>query len=146
MSKTAQTSDATKKPIFKKWWFWVIVVVVLIAIGASANGGGQANETTKTTEGGTTQEKLTLDDGWVIDTASGMGMFVYVDGYVSNNTDKDISNYIQITFTGYDADGASVGSCLDNVNQIDANGKWKFHAICTGDGVKTVKFKEITGF
>jgi uncharacterized protein affecting Mg2+/Co2+ transport len=57
MSKSAQNSEATKKPIFKKWWFWVIIVVVLIGIGAAASNG---NDATKVGENsGSSQQQQT---------------------------------------------------------------------------------------
>ena len=48
----------------------------------------------------------------------------------------------------WQATGANLGTCLANTNTIDAGGKWKFKALCSGDAkeVATVRFKEITGF
>lgn len=151
---------ANKKPFYKKVWFWVIVVIVVIAIGAGAGSTTkQANETTKSADEQTTsneetkadektaepaKDDLTLDDGWSIDKSNPYA--TYVVGTVSNNTDKAINNYVQITFTSYDAAGATVGSCLANANNVDANGKWSFKALCSGENIETVKFKEITGF
>ena len=88
--------------------------------------------------------RLTLDDGWSIDTSN--PYMTQVVGTVSNNSDKDIKGYIQITFSALDADGANVGDCLANANTVDANGKWKFKAMCSGDDIKDVRFKEISGF
>ena len=149
-------ADKEKKPFYKRKLVWVIAIIVIIAIGASASQGGdnQANETTKSTDGSTstnqetkkTEEKprLTLDDGWSIDTSN--PYMTQVIGTVSNNSDKDIKGYIQITFSALDADGANVGDCLAKANTVDANGKWKFKAMCSGDDIKDVRFKEITGF
>jgi hypothetical protein len=161
MSDEKPTIKQAKTPIFKKWWLWVIVAIIVIAIGVSASQSGkQADETNKTVDDNSSQQtdengaensqktedkaKLTLDDGWSIDQSS--PYFTYVDGYVSNNTSEDINNYVQITFSAYDGSGANVGDCLDNANTVDANGKWKFHAMCSGENIKEVKFKEITGF
>jgi uncharacterized protein YxeA len=157
--KAFNKSSNNKTPIFKKWWFWLIVVVIIIAAssaGASQNNGNKANETTKTSDNSASKPKseskpaaeskpaLTLDDGWAIDQSNPYA--TYVNGYVSNNTDKAYNSYIQITFNAYDESGANVGTCLANTNTVDANGKWKFQAMCSGDNVKTVKFKDITGF
>lgn len=141
-----------KKHFYKNIKFWVAVFVIIGLIGAiqDKDMGKQASETSKTTGGetvkveNTEKAKLTLDDGWAIDTSNQFAAFV--NGYVTNNTDKAITNYVQITFTAYDESNATVGSCMANANNIDAKGKWKFQAFCTGKGVKTVKFKEITGF
>ena len=87
-----------------------------------------------------------MDDGWQIDKSNPYAIFV--TGYVTNNTDKAVDNYVQITFDALDPAGANVGTCLANSNTIDANGKWKFKAMCTGEvsDIETVRFKEITGF
>ncbi len=92
-------------------------------------------------------ERLTLDEGWTVATDE-YGMFTTVTGYVSNNSDKAITNYVQITFDTLDANGANLGTCLANTNTIDANGKWKFEAACLDDAdeIAEVRFKEITGF
>ena len=148
-------SEKVNKPFYKKWWFWVLVVVV-IAIGAGgANKGSQANEQTKSVSDQTvstpTEEvkseekpKLTLDDGWSIDKSN--PYMTKVVGAVSNNTDSAINSYVQITFSALDASGANVGDCLANANTVDTKGKWKFEAMCSGNNIETVRFKEITGF
>lgn len=92
-------------------------------------------------------ERLTLDEGWTTQ-EDDSGMFINVTGYVSNNSDKAITNYVQITFDTLDAQGANLGTCLANTNTIDANGKWKFEAMCLDDAseIAEVRFKEISGF
>ena len=145
--------EKSKKPFFKKKWVWAIAVVIVIIVAAQASGGGkQANETEKSTDTNTSNSsqdtekkaRLTLDDGWTTDQSN--PYFTYVDGYVSNNSDKAVNGYIQITFSALDANGANVGDCLANANTVDAGGKWKFHAICSGKDIATVRFKELTGF
>ena len=154
-----------KKPWFKRWWVWVLGVVVLAGAANALGGGGAqapAAQQTAATQGQTTaapakagqstsapaqdKPKLTLDDGWSMDKSNQFA--VYVNGYVTNNTDKAITNYVQITFDALDKAGANLGTCLANTNTIDAHGKWKFKAICTGtaDEVAKVRFKELTGF
>ena len=92
-------------------------------------------------------ERLTLDEGWTSATDE-FGMFTTVTGYVSNNSDEAITNYVQITFDTLDANGANLGTCLANTNTIDANGKWKFEAACLDDAaeIAEIRFKEISGF
>jgi len=70
-----------------------------------------------------------------------------VTGYVRNNSDESVNNYIQIEFNAYDASGNNTDTCLANANSIDAHGKWKFDAICSKNPseIKTVKFKDLTG-
>lgn len=146
-----------RKPIFKKWWFWVVAIIIIGAIGAGMNGTkNQATETTKSTTDSQQQnstsetkskekkDRLTLDDGWQLDSSN--PYTAKVIGTVSNNSDQAINGYIQVTFSALDTDGANVGDCLANANTVDAKGKWKFEAICSGSNIKTVRFKDITGF
>lgn len=72
------------------------------------------------------------------------GFAYYIEGTVKNNTSKKYS-YVQITFNAYDAAGSVIGSCLDNINNLEANGTWKIKAICSGDA-KSVKSYKLTGF
>lgn len=159
------------KPWFKRWWVWALIVVLVFAgaqaIGedsdepqatqtsASASGSDESGEASPTEtaaadQSDATQEAeeskadLTLDDGWEMDDSDGFA--VYVRGYVSNNTDEAVTDYVQITFDALDKDGANLGTCIDNTNTIDANGKWKFEAICLEDDIAKVRFKEISGF
>ncbi|PID33451.1 hypothetical protein CR969_00660 [Candidatus Saccharibacteria bacterium] len=154
-------SEITKnnKAVFKKWWFWLIVVLVVIALAGGASQTqiqNQATETEKTTsansasdnnntknEKGAQKPRLTLDDGWKLKKDQFMTEVV---GTVSNNSDEAIDGYIQITFSALDSSGANVGDCLANANTVDAKGKWKFKAFCSGEDIDKVRFKEITGF
>lgn len=156
-----------KKPWFKKWWVWLLAIIVIIGIGNALGGGGSSDTAAKPAQqvsGGAAttkqdapasqkaeapaapKERLTLEDGWKIDKSNQFAIFV--TGYVKNNSDKAIDTYVQITFDALDKEGANVGTCLGNTNTIDANGKWKFKAICSGEvkDINTVRFKEITGF
>lgn len=160
-----------RKRWFKRWWVWAVAVIALIGLGQALGNGStttasqQDSQTvgpttvrssaspagsTSAAKAATTQAKptarLTLDKGWKIDKSNQFA--VYVRGYVSNNSDKPITNYAQITFDVLDKTGANLGSCLANSNSIDAHGKWKFEAICQGDPseVAKVRLKEITGF
>ena len=149
-------AEKEKKPFYKRKVFWVIAIIALMVFGAAASqdDGNQANKTTKSTDGSTSTQakpekseekpRLTLDDGWSVDTSN--PYMTQVVGTVSNNSDKSIDGYIQIAFSALDSDGANVGDCFANANTVDANGKWKFKAMCTGDDIKDVRFKEITGF
>ena len=137
----------------------IIVIIVIIGIASSANSnkGDQSPQKTATdgksddsakSETKKTEDKprLTLNKGWKLDKSN--PYMTQVVGTVSNNSDQAINGYIQITFSALDADGANIGDCLANANTVDANGKWKFKAMCSGgeNNVETVRFKEITGF
>lgn len=135
-----------KKPIYKRVWFWVIIVFVVIGLasggsGESSESSSSNNEKTQTT---TKQEALVLEDGHT-GAPDEYGIAYYIEGYIKNNSDKDYS-YVQVEFTAYDAEGNILDSCLDNNSGLEANGRWKFKAMCTADADKiaSYKFKEIT--
>ena len=71
----------------------------------------------------------------------------YVTGVLKNNGGK--KGYVQITVPCYDKDGAKLGDALANVNDIDANGKWKFKAMYMGGETPAscdVNKLEVSGF
>lgn len=124
----------------------VIAVVMLMSIGKAVDDATTKSSDQKSTSETTkdSDKRLTLDKGWKLDKSS--PYMTQVVGTVSNNSDKAVDGYIQITFSALDADGANVGDCLANANTVDAHGKWKFKATCSGDDIKTVHFKELSGF
>lgn len=121
--------------------FAVIVgIYMTVAAGNAINNAVQESNTAQAEK----KAALTLDDGWTLDNSN--PYMTKVTGYVSNSSDKAIDGYIQITFSALDANGANVGDCLANANTVDANGKWKFEAMCSGNDIADVRFKDITGF
>lgn len=165
-----------KKPIYKRAWFWIVIAVVIVGIFAGQSGGlkggdeqksgsdkaasvpatSQVKEAdksarkpaekpaAKTTDEDQVKGDLAVLKGWKLKKDE---FSAHVMGYVRNNSDESINNYIQIEFNAYDASGNNTDTCLANTNTIDAHGKWKFDAICSTDPhrVKTVKFKDLTG-
>lgn len=104
---------------------------------------GSTDSTTTTT--GTSSDKLELVE---VTSAYNDGYSsYYIEGSIKNNTDKEYS-YVQVTFNLYDADGVQVGTAMDNINHLDANGTWKFKAIglSSGGNVASYKLTEITGW
>lgn len=83
---------------------------------------------------------LTSDKGY----ADKSGFAYYIEGTVTNNTSNTYS-YVQVTFNVYDKDGNVIGSCLDNINNLEGNGLWKIKAICSGEA-KDIKSYKLTGF
>lgn len=88
-------------------------------------------------------ERLVLEKGYKFTTDDFSPM---VKGTVTNNSDKPVKVAVMITFNAYDDSGANVGTCTDSTESIDANGKWKFKALCDTDDVAKVKFKDLSGF
>ncbi|WP_236785076.1 FxLYD domain-containing protein [Anaerococcus ihuae] len=72
----------------------------------------------------------------------------YVTGILKNNTDKPKS-YIQILFPVKDSQGNKIGDAIDNVNNIEPNGTWKFKATSLeneeGMQIDTENY-DVTGF
>ena len=68
-----------------------------------------------------------------------------ITGTVKNNSSNEYG-YVQIEFNLYDKDGNQIGTAMDNINNLEQNGSWKFNTLIIEDGVKDVKFKGITGY
>lgn len=74
----------------------------------------------------------------------------YFKGTVINNKTSDLS-YAQVEINLYDADGALLGTAMDNVNNLKAGGKWKFKAmtLLSQDELKEVaswELGDVTGW
>lgn len=134
--------EKKKKSIFKRWWFWLIVIIVIIGIaGSTQDTTTNTNQEVKTST--TATEKFTLVSDEM--TTDSIGS-TYIEGTIKNNTDKTYS-YVQVTFNLYDADGAQLGTAVDNINNLEPNGTWKYKAIgLVTEKVASYKFVEITGW
>lgn len=139
----------------KKIPTWGIVLIVIAIIGIissfgnsddkkNTNNNSDTDNTVSTNK--TKKQKLTLEDGWTA-SLDDTGYFYYIEGYVNNPTNKDY-NYVEIEFTSYDADGNTLGTCLDNNSGLEKNGRWKFKASCieNTESIASVKLKEISGY
>ncbi len=131
------------------WWvILLIILVVCIILASVSDSDSSSSESSKKKEGGSTKsvaEKFTLLDHKVSDESN--EYFMYIEGRIKNNRDKDFS-YVQVSFTTFDKEGNTIGTCLDNNSGLNANGTWKFKAICSDD-VKKIdhyELKEITGW
>lgn len=109
--------------------------------------GDNSNPTKSNEQTGKTEVKaddLELEEGYT-GAPDEYGIAYYIEGYIKNNTDKDYS-YVQVEFTTYDSEGNTLGTCLDNNSGLEAQGRWKFKAMCTEevDKIASYKLKEIT--
>jgi len=68
-----------------------------------------------------------------------------VCGTIINNTNRTIG-YAQVEINLYDSEGSLVDSTMDNINNLEPNGKWKFKAIILEDNVTNYKIKDVSGF
>ena len=117
-----------------------IIIIGVIASSGSTNttsteGNNNTGRNTQTsTEKFTVLEHKTENDGY----------WTYITGTVKNNTNKEYTS-VQIEVNLYDESGNLINSTLDNINNLEANGTWKFKAMAT-DEFATYKIKEVTGW
>lgn len=139
-----------KAPIYKKWWFYVIILIVIGTVSSSpsdtvstgnSNNNSQIQEDVKTPV--QKKEKFTLESH--SGTYDEIGFAFYIEGTIRNNTNKEYS-YVQVTFNTYDKDGAQLGTALANINNLEANGVWKYKAIAMAENIASYKLAEITGW
>lgn len=126
-------------------WAKVLLGIFIVFIGIVAivdDSDLSSDKKSKNNTGTTTTikvEDLELEDGHK-GYPDEIGFAYYIEGYIKNNKDRDYS-YVQISFNAYDADGNTVGSCLANNSGLEANGRWKFKAICSGDANSIASYK-----
>lgn len=127
-------------------WAIVLIVILVIAVIGGGMSGENSNSTKSSEQTGKTEvkEELELEEGYT-GAPDEYGIAYYIEGYIKNNTDKDYS-YVQVEFTTYDSEGNTLGTCLDNNSGLEAQGRWKFKAMCTeeADKIASYKLKEIT--
>lgn len=114
----------------------IIGIFAIIIIGVVV---GSSNNSMPTS----VSEKFTLlSDN---ETTDSIGT-TYIQGEIKNNTDKTYS-YVQVTFNLYDANGAQLGTAIDNINNLEPNGIWKYKAMgLVTEKVASYKLVEITGW
>ena len=124
--------------------YWIIMVILTFAIITAGCCGA-----TQTTVDGTSASASTstVSDLQLIDSNVQSGDFgtKYIVGTIKNNGKRTYS-YVQVTINLYDDDGAQVGSTLDNINNLEAGGTWRFKAMVFEPDATNYKIKEITGF
>ena len=69
----------------------------------------------------------------------------YVIGSIKNNTSKRYS-YVRVEINLYDGALAQVGSTVDNTNNLEPGGIWKFKATILEDSVRKYKIINVSGF
>ncbi len=128
----------------------ITIILVLFILGVIASAGtttssnNNANGTSPSSATSVSQstEKFTL----VSHQMTGNEFSNYIEGEIKNNTDKQYT-YVQVTFILYDENGAQLGTAMDNINNLEANGTWKYKAVAlTTENVASYKLSEITGW
>lgn len=138
-----------KKPIYKRFWFIVIVFFVLIGV-ISSIGKDNSTSDNETTVSGQVENSTTKKEKFEVvgEVEQETDQFAtYLKGVIKNNSGKDCT-YVQVTFNLYDAEGNQIGTALDNINNLEADGTWKFKAMGIDvDGeISSYKLAEITGY
>ncbi len=133
-----------------------IIVFVILAVGSVSDSGSKDNVEVKTEEKQTeapkeeaakTEESVKKEYELSEVKMESDEFATYVKGVLTNN--GGAKGYVQVLIPCYDKDGAKLGDALDNVNNIEANGKWKFKAMFLGDEKPAkcdVEKVEVSGF
>ena len=124
--------------LYNKWDDW-------FAESSQSNNAAEGVSTTLATQiedEETSAEQFNVSNIKSSTDENGLGS---VSGVVTNLTAKEFG-YVQIEINLYDKSDAVVGSTLANVNNLEANGKWKFSAPILQQGVHHIKVKGVTGF
>jgi len=127
-----------------------ILVFMLVIIVISAGCCGSSSTTVDQSgslSSGSSGSSSTASDLQLVESHVETGDYgsKYIVGTIKNNGAKTLS-YVQVTINLYDDTGAQVGSTLDNVNNLEAGGTWKFKAYWLESDATNYKIKEITGF
>lgn len=149
-----KTAPAKKKknPIVIVLSVILIIFGVMVLTPGLVNTINNANDTTTSQNNGNNEtqndavivDKFEIMDDFTIERDS-VGL-LYITGSVKNLKGRDLS-YAQITFNLYDANGAQVGTALDNINNLEKDGLWKFKALVFDDGsIASYKLTGIDSF
>ena len=136
-----------QRNFFAKHKILTFILAVLIIGVIAAAGGEDSTTNNSSTENntGTNQITTATEKFTVVEhTTENDGYWTYITGTIKNNTNKEYS-YVQVEINLYDENGSLINSTLDNINNLEANGTWKFKAMATSD-FATYKIKEVTGF
>lgn len=126
---------------------WLIIGIIVIVIGIAGAAGGSSSSKDNKKENKTEQVEKKEDYSLVGKVKSSTDKLGYLtlEGTIKNNTNKKAS-YVQVEFNIYDKDGNQIGTALDNVNNLEAGGTWKFKAMALEKGADTYKLAEISGW
>lgn len=125
-----------------------IVLCGLILTGCTEEINNLNDSINELNEVLTSSDYLVLEEDTITTEADEYGFSYYINGYINNTSDTYSFDYVQVTFTTYDSEGNTIGTCIDNNSGLEAGGRWKFSAICLSDveNIATYKMTEITGW
>lgn len=67
----------------------------------------------------------------------------YIEGVITNHADHSVS-YVQITFDILNSQHEQVGTAMDNIDNLESNGKWRFKCLVTHNGDFYYKFGSLS--
>lgn len=140
VSKSAEKCPKCGRKMKRKWLGIVLgLIIVLIGICALVQDTDTVPASAQG-ENNAVQEKLSI----IEHKTEKDGYFTYITGTIKNNTNKNYT-YVQVEINLYDAQGNLINSTLDNINNLEPNGTWKFKAMTTNE-FTTYKIKDVTGW
>lgn len=123
-------------------------LLALFFIGSFISGVSQSSKDQKTAPEGTQESTNPQKNGLEVkDIRADYGEFNnrFIYGTVVNHNDRQFS-YVQVEFNLYDNDWNQVGSTIDNINNLEPGGTWKFEAIIAEPTAKNYKLKDVSGW
>lgn len=119
----------------------LLIIFIFLIVACSKNMSDAIDEVDKQ------KESLQIEKNTVTASKDEYGFSYNIEGYIKNNSNKSFS-YVQVTYTTYDKDGNTLGTCMDNNSGLEANGRWKFNAMCLTeiDNIASYKLSEVTGW
>lgn len=147
MSKKAKVCPTCGRSQSNKFVKFLIVILIIFGCIFGCTAACTKGVSDAIDEVENKKDYLKVEDN-VTSSKDEYGMSYYIEGYVKNTSDKEKFDYVQITYTTYDAEGNTLGTCLDNNSGLEANGRWKFKAMCLTDveNIASYKLTEITGW
>ena len=124
---------------------FVGIIVIILILAVACSGGETTSDISTNEQVQVSEEKPKyefVEEPTLSTNEYGNQIIV---GVIKNNTSVD-KDYIQVSFTLYDADGNNIGTAWANTNNLKAGGTWKFEAMILEDGMATFELDEVTGF
>lgn len=144
-AKVCPKCGKSQKNFFQRHIILTVILVILvlgIIVGATGDINNTNNDTNSIKTNSSTEKFSLISDEISTDSFG----TTYIEGEIKNNTDKTYS-YVQVTFNLYDSNGAQIGTAVDNINNLEPKGVWKYKAMgLTTEKVASYKFVEITGW
>jgi len=124
------------------------IILGLFFLGSFMSGVSQSSKDQKAAPGGTQGSTNPQKNGLEVkDIHADYGEFNnrFIYGTVVNHNDRQYS-HVQVEFNLYDEAGNQVGSTIDNINNLEAGGSWKFAAVIIEPEAVNYKLKDVSGW